>query len=87
MSLFVTNCHLQCLNKKILNGIYQFPRKNSGKGYDFWEIFQIGSIILKNYARDQKTMEKIDDFEQFGLEIHKFQKIFIKKGGHCPNMP
>ena len=50
--------------------------KNSGKGYNICKKFQIGSVILMTQMKNQKKTELIDFFDQFGLKIHNFWKIF-----------
>ena len=50
--------------------------KNSGKGYNICKKFQIGSVILMTQMTNQTKTELIDFFDQFGLKIHNFWKIF-----------
>ena len=37
--------------------------KNSGKGYNIWKNFQIGSVILMAQMINQKKTELIDYFD------------------------
>ena len=37
--------------------------KNSGKGYNIWKKFQIGSVILMAQMTNQKKTELIDYFD------------------------
>ena len=53
-------------------------QKNSGKGYNIWKKFQIGSAILMTQMTNQKKAEFIDDFDQVWTKIQKVRKIFGK---------
>ena len=49
-----------------------FFYKNSGKGYNIWKKFQIGSVILMAQMTIQKKTELIDYFDLVWTKNQQF---------------
>ena len=52
--------------------------KNSGKGYNIYKKFQIGSVILMTQMTNQKKTELIDFFDLVWTKNPQFLENFLK---------
>ena len=56
--------------------------KKSGKGYNIWKKFQIGSVILMAPMTNQKKTELIDYFDLVLTKNPQFWGTFVENGSH-----
>ena len=53
-------------------------QKNSGKGYNVWKKFQIGSVILMTQMTNQKKTELTNDFNLVWTKNSQFWENFLE---------